>query len=151
MIDPAGKEVVRAEGLADREGDPFLTFQAPADGIYRLSVRDRFHSRGGSAWAYRLRASEAPSADFRLTFAADALSLPRNGTTPLKLQVVRIGGFNGPIALEVEGLPEGVSVAKTVVGPGAARLICLSRSRQPRRFARLESRSEERPRSPVSR
>lgn len=122
LTDPAGKEVARAEGLADREGDPFFTFQAPADGIYRITVRDRFHSRGGSAWAYRLRASEAPAADFRLTFAADALSLPRGGATPLKIQVVRIGEFNGPIALEVEGLPEGVSVAKTVVSPGAGAI-----------------------------
>ena len=122
LIDPTGKELARAEGLADKDGDSFLTFQSPADGIYRLTVRDRFHSRGGSAWAYRLRASEAASADFRVTFAADVLSLPRGGATPLKLQVVRFGGFNGPIALEVEGLPDGVSVAKTIVSPGAGAI-----------------------------
>jgi hypothetical protein len=118
LSDPAGKEVARAEGVGTH-GDPSLTYRAPADGTFFAGVKDRFRSRGGTAWAYRLRVAETPAADYRLAVDADTLSLPRGSSAPLKVEVERQGGFDGPITLEVEGLPEGVSVEKAVIGPKA--------------------------------
>ena len=122
LSDPGGKELVRAEGVAAHGGDPSLSYRAPADGIYFARVSDRFRSRGGAAWAYRLRVAERPVADYRLSVAADTLNLPRGGTAPLKVEVERQGGFDGPIALEVEGLPEGVTVQKAIIGPKAGSI-----------------------------
>ena len=139
LTGPDGKEVARAEGVAARGGDPSLTFRATSSGTYVAKVVDRFRSRGGSAWAYRLRVAEAPSADYRLSLAADTLSVPRGGAAKLKVEAVRLGGFEGPIALEVEGLPEGVSVEKAVIGPkaGSVELPFKAAAGAPIRSARL--------------
>ena len=55
-----------AKADAAGQGDPALAFTAPADGTYAVRVADRFHGRGGPAFAYRLRlappAAPAPPA-----------------------------------------------------------------------------------------
>ena len=114
LTDAAGKELAKAEGTAARGGDPFLTITAPETGVYDLHVQDRFRSRGGSHWAYRLRVTEAsaPAPDFRVTFTADALTIPRGGEAKWKIEAERIGGFSEPIALDFEGLPTGVTFSK---------------------------------------
>ncbi len=113
VCDAAGKELARAEG--DGAADPALAFTAPADGAYEVRVADRFHSRGGPAFAYRLRLGHPPPPDFRLQLAADVLALPRGGQAPLKVQAERLGGYAGPIALAVDGLPPGVTAAPTTI------------------------------------
>jgi hypothetical protein len=119
LTDAGGKELARAEGAAGRGGDPTLTYRAPATGRYFVRIRDRFRSRGGPAWAYRLRSAESPGADFRLTLLTDTLTLARGGSAKMKVEAERLGGFAGPIALDVVGLPEGTSVAKSVIAPNA--------------------------------
>jgi hypothetical protein len=110
--DAAGKELARG----DSDGaDPTLAFTAPADGTYEVRVADRFHSRGGSDFAYRLRLDHPSPPDFRLRLVADALALPRGGSAPLKVQAERLGGFTGPIALTVEGLPPGVTAGPATI------------------------------------
>ncbi len=119
ITDASGKELARAEGTAARGGDPTLTFRAPASGRFVVRVHDRYRSRGGPAWAYRLRVEENPAPDFRLNLATDTLTLPRGGITKLKVEAERLGGFTGPIALEFEGLPEGTSAPKTTIAANA--------------------------------
>src|SRR5262249_14679614 len=53
--DAAGKELARADGGAPGQVDPVLRFTATADGTYTVRVQERFRSRGGPAFAYRLR------------------------------------------------------------------------------------------------
>jgi hypothetical protein len=120
LTDPAGKEVARADATADNAIDPVLRFRPPADGVYKIAVADRFSSRGGRAFAYRLRATAAGEPDFRLTFAADTLNVPRGKQSKFRLNVERLGGYNGPIALSWDGLPEGVSVTPGTVPAGQA-------------------------------
>lgn len=114
VLDGAGKTLAAAEADA-KSADPRLTFPAPADGVYRIRVSDRFRSRGGPAFAYRLRIAPAPAPDFRLTLPTDALSLVRGGETKLRVAVERLGGFKDPIALEAEGLPAGVTLTPVTV------------------------------------
>jgi hypothetical protein len=102
--DAADKEVARVEGDKSAEWTP------AADGSYRLLVRDRFRSRGGPAFAYRVKVSPARP-DFRLTLPSDAASLLRKGQTKLKIEVARLGGFKEPIAITAENLPDGVTFA----------------------------------------
>jgi hypothetical protein len=118
--DTAGKELARAES-ADLAADPTLAFQPPADGVYTVRVAERFRSRGGPNFAYRLKVTEpgggAPG--LRLTLPADTLTVLPNGNAKLKLAVERSGGFVGPISLTIDGLPEGVTASPAAVPANA--------------------------------
>jgi hypothetical protein len=106
ITDQGGKVLAKAEATA---ADPLVRFTVPADGEYGVRVQDRFRSRGGPDFAYRLRIAPPPVADFRLVLATDAVTLPRKGTAKLQLIAERVGGFKEPIAIEVQGLPAHVN------------------------------------------
>jgi hypothetical protein len=138
ILDPRGKELAQAEAAATG-GDPHLSFRPATDGPHFIRIKDRFRSRGGPDWAYRLRLQGTPPDDFRLSVASDTLGLPRGGSAKLKVEVERLGAFAGPIVLAVEGLPEGVTVAGAGIGPGAdaAELTFQAAPSAPIRSARL--------------
>lgn len=108
--DNSGKELARAEESPGSQSDCRLRFTAPADGVFYVRVADRFASRGGPRFAYRLRIEPAAMPDFRLTFTVDGLTLYRKSQAKLRIAAERLGGFTGPIKLTVDGLPPGVSV-----------------------------------------
>jgi hypothetical protein len=120
ITDGAGKTLAKADASP---ADPVVRFVVPTDGEYRILVQDRFRSRGGPDFGYRLRIAPPPAPDFRLTLAADprqqtgadAVTLPRKGQAKLKLNVERLGGFKEPIAIEVQGLPAHVTVTPNIV------------------------------------
>jgi hypothetical protein len=107
--DANGKELARAEESPSRRCDTQLHFVPPDDGLYVVRVADRFASRGGRAFAYRLRIVPAGSGDFQLFLATDALTLYRNSQAKLRVAVERADGFNGAVRLAIAGLPEGVT------------------------------------------
>jgi hypothetical protein len=107
VLDASGKELARAEAAAGPV-EPLIRFTAPADGTYLVRVADLFRSRGGPAFAYRLRLARPPAPDFRLVLVTDALTLPRGGQGSLHVHVDRRGGFAGDIQLSADGLPAGV-------------------------------------------
>ncbi|HEX3315232.1 MAG TPA: PPC domain-containing protein, partial [Gemmataceae bacterium] len=107
--DPADKEVARVEGDKSTEWTP------AADGVYCLLVRDHFRSRGGPAFAYRVKVSP-PRPDFRLALTADAATVLRKGQAKIKIDVARHGGFKDPIAITAENLPDGVTAQPLMVG-----------------------------------
>ena len=140
VIDSAGKEVARADDMPGGQTDAQLHFTAPADGDYVFQVTDRFASRGGPEFAYRLRVTPPPDSDFRLTLAGDqrnptpdVVTLVRSSDSPVettptkgrgkgpatqarvKISTDRFGKFEGPIKISVEGLPEGVTVQGTEI------------------------------------
>jgi hypothetical protein len=120
ICDFQGKTLMKAEASP---ADPVLRYQIPANGEYRVKIQDRFRSRGGPEFAYRLRVAPPAASDFRLTFAADArqaggadaITLPRKGTAKLKLNVERIGGFKDLITLDLQGLPGHVTVSPHII------------------------------------
>ncbi len=115
VVSPPGKEVARSD---PNQAEPRLSFVAGETRTYHIEVSDRFASRGGPEFGYRLRVTLPPSPDYAITFATDALTVPRGGKAKLPLAVERTSTFDGPIALKLAGpLPKGVSV---VVGNGKA-------------------------------
>jgi hypothetical protein len=77
--------------------------------LYRIRVRDlQYGSRGGPEFVYGLSLRPAQS-DFALRLAADFANVMQGAKTQVEVHVDRRGGFNGPIDLVVEGLPEGVT------------------------------------------
>jgi len=127
VLDAAGKQLIRAEAMGNQL-DPTFLFAPPSDGNYTVRVQDRFPSRGGPEFAYRLRIAKAPGPDFRLSLAPDpraaaapdAITVPRGGQAKLKINAERMGGFKDAIALTVDGLPKGVTVAAATIAPGQA-------------------------------
>ena len=112
LLDSSSKELARAE--AGQTGDPSLRFTAASSGNYAVTVRDRFASRGGLSFAYRLRI-DRPLPDFDLQFALAAVNLERGKQAPIRITAVRHGDLNVPIHLQLQGLPPGVTGPKETV------------------------------------
>ena len=117
ISDAQGKQLGRAEGSA-AQVDPVLGFVAPADGTYTVQIADRFRTRGGPAFAYRLRLAHPPRQDFRLRLAADTVTVPRGGQGRLRIQAERQNLLPGPITLAFDGLPPGIKVTGTTIPAG---------------------------------
>jgi hypothetical protein len=122
VVDAAGKELLRTDTPVPALGDPLLAFTAPANGIYGVRVQDRFTSRGGPAYAYRLRLTGAAEPDFRLHLPTSVLNLPRGGKGQIQVAIERQGIFQEPVTLSVDGLPRGVTakLSNAAKGAGAA-------------------------------
>jgi hypothetical protein len=119
VTDASGKELARSDDLGGNETDSQLTFRAPADGTYVAQVEEQFSNRGGPRFIYRLTINNvAPPADFQLSLGGDALTVLRAGQARVRLDVLRSGGFNGPVELKIEGVPPGVTVSPTVIPAG---------------------------------
>jgi hypothetical protein len=113
VTDKSGKELASND---DAEGkDSRLEFTAPETGDYIARVTD-LQERGGPDFTYRLSIHRAVP-DFRLSFMPGRLAVGQGGRVPLIVTAERQHGFDDEIALEVSGLPPGVSV----VGPAHLR------------------------------
>ena len=110
-----------------RSKDPILRFQAPAEGTYRVLIRDLQADDGGpqaNRWALVIR---RPEPNFTLIayqpFPTNnaALSRPfgtqlrKGGTEVLQVMAIRRDGFDKAIELSVEGLPPGVQVRNSLI------------------------------------
>lgn len=106
-------------------------------GEYRITVRDLYGtSQGSPRLTYRL-SIHAEQPDFRLVvlpeYPLNGRNAPnpwtpflrRGGTLKLDCMIYRCDGFLGEVAVSAEGLPEGVTCAGSVIGPGqpSTRLI----------------------------
>ena len=127
LRDEAGQELARADAL-DASGDPVLNFTAPTDGKYLLEIGDKFSSRGGAAFSYRIRiAPPQKTPDFELIIP-DALALDADGAKNLEVQVLRNGDFKGLITLHLEGLPVGITTEDVKLPDGAPKGVLVVKS-----------------------
>lgn len=105
----------------NRHNDPTHKFKAPADGTYRLLLRDS-HSTVASnpSLTYRLALRPA-QADFRVAIApmdsSGSILIRKGGRESVRVVIFRQDGFAGEIKLTAEGLPAGVSAPEMTVGP----------------------------------
>jgi hypothetical protein len=106
LEDQTGKELARSDD-SDGVADPSLNWTAPADGSYFLAVGDLI-KRGGSEYVYRLELTR-PTPDFRALVDNQVFRLEPGKTAEMKVNVTRVGGFQGSLAVIVEGLPTGVT------------------------------------------
>jgi len=116
----AGLATSSSVDAADRAID--LDWIAPADGQFRIRLRDLQHgTRGGPEFSYRLTVSPAKP-DFALRLEPDFVNVVQGGKTEIDLIVRRSGGFAGPIDLKVTGLPESVKLEPATIPAGVPRL-----------------------------
>lgn len=98
---------------------------APADGANVVEIRD-VHLRGGEDFVYHLKI-ENSRPGFDLILDSDKTWLRPGTCAALFVRAVRKNGFDGEIALEVEGLPPGVTArcGRILAGKGQDGCILL--------------------------
>lgn len=104
-------------GLLTHHSDSALSVCLPADGAYDVQVRDS-RGKGGPDHHYRLRISE-PSPDFELWVTPSTLSIPMGGTVRANVHIRRFNGFAGPITLQLDNPPLGITCAGGQIPAGA--------------------------------
>lgn len=115
--------------------DPYFLFKAPADGNFRVVLRDLYgDSRGSPLLIYRLILRK-PTPDFRLAAMPVAIGAEKVNISGVNYKPVgtyvragdnavvtvlaaRRDGYTGPIRLTVEGLPADVKFTEAVIGEG---------------------------------
>lgn len=130
-IDDVGKREGGHE-FDERTHDPWYRFTAPADGTYRILVRDGYATLvSDPRLVYRLAVRTAQP-DFRLaavpTDASGAVLLRKGGREAVRVVAYRQDGFDGEIKISASGLPAGVTASEFIIGPasnsGALILSC---------------------------
>ncbi len=106
--------------------DPVWKFQVPADGTYRVYVKDRYAgNRRDPRLVYRL-AVRSENPDFRLvavpqrslnnTYTSSPVAVRKGDNVYVPVFAFRQDGFDGAINVTADGLPAGVSCPPVVIG-----------------------------------
>lgn len=106
----------------ERTADPSYQFKAPADGIYRVLLKDSVSAvQSDPRLIYRL-AIRKPQPDFHVVAipggSTESLILRKGGRDVIRVTAYRQDGFNGEIRVSATGLPEGVTTEEMTIGPG---------------------------------
>ncbi|MCC7422625.1 MAG: PPC domain-containing protein [Planctomycetaceae bacterium] len=109
ITDASGKTLVENDDTPKSLPDAEITWAAPADGEYRVMIRDLYDD-GGPRYFYRLTV-ELEREMFALTVAADQFTLPKDKPLEIPVTVERTGGFGHEIDITLAGLPEGLNCA----------------------------------------
>lgn len=100
---------------ADRKlgTDSKLIFTAPSDGAFLVRVRDT-RGAGGDRYVYRLVVREAKP-DFRVTLEGVNATVPLGSGTSFTVRVDRQDGYEGPVRVDLAGLPDGFTASTPLV------------------------------------
>jgi hypothetical protein len=120
VLGPDGKELASKDDSSPSM-DPELPITLPADGDYKIIIRDLSGKTKTLASVYRLAVDKSKS-NFKLR-TLPAANVPIGGTLALAIAITREAGFKEPVTLTFTNLPEGVSVpANLIILPTAASL-----------------------------
>lgn len=116
VFDAEGKELARNDDLLGTT-DAAVDFTAPADGPFTIVIYDYSGSEPSPKHLYRLLIDDADTA-FDFTVAPpEKLDILLGGTADLVVKSRRLGNWDEPITLRLEGLPSGVELPETPPPP----------------------------------
>lgn len=95
--------------------DPKMYFKVPTDGKYYLAVRD-LHGRSGERFLYHIDAKPA-GPDFEVHGQYYYSQIAPGTRMIWFVKLKRLNGFRGPVKMEIEGLPKGVSQVPVTIPP----------------------------------
>ena len=124
LRDASGKIVAQVSSAAADRAECQLNWTVPAAGSYFLTTHDvRSGSRGGEDFVYRLSVTRAQP-DFELEIDQDAINLQPGHESVVDVKLHRLGGFDKPVAVHIEGLPEDIQISGQQIAAGkhAAKL-----------------------------
>lgn len=133
IFDATGKQIAAADDLPHTT-DPSLQFKVPTDGVYRCVLSDLSGHSGRPTSIYRLELRRA-APDFRLS-VPQTVNVPVGGKTSFQVDVERLGGFNEPIAITFDGLPDGVSPTGDLTVPAGKNALKVTLEASPESPAR---------------
>lgn len=111
VLDPTGKLLDDSDDSGGTT-DALATIRTAAPGEHTCVVR-AMSAMGGPDDVYRLEIAR-PAAGFTLS-TTQQVNLPLGGKAELAVLAARNGGWDGPIALTMDGLPEGVKTEGELV------------------------------------
>lgn len=118
LVDANGSVVWTGNVVQGTEGTVRTDWTPPADGTWKLRVRDVQQGiHGGPSHMYRVTVREA-TPGFSIAAKVDAVNVVQGARGEIDVAIERTGGFAAPIELIVEGLPKGIKVEGTTVAPG---------------------------------
>lgn len=118
LLDAADHSLAKASAADTTDSRCEIHWKAPADGTYRLRLRDLQHgTRGGPEFIYRLTIRPAQQ-DFALRLDSDYVNVVQGGKAEVGLTVHRTGGFTGAIDLAADGLPDGLRIEPSRIAEG---------------------------------
>jgi hypothetical protein len=128
VLNSVGKALAESDDAGENSRDVELSFTAPADGEYRVMIRD-LYGQGGFRFAYLFSVRE-PQPDFALTLAADRFELSPGKPTKITVEIGRKNSFAEPIEIVAEGLPAGVTAKPMTskAGDASAKSVMLELS-----------------------
>ncbi|HWA97975.1 MAG TPA: hypothetical protein VG713_05760, partial [Pirellulales bacterium] len=103
VFDAAGKQLATQDdqaGVRDAE----LSFSAPADGTYRLELRD-LYGHGSARHVYRLSLAP-PAVDFALSLSASEFVCAAGKSIDIPVSIDRRNGFAEAVTVTIQGLPD---------------------------------------------
>lgn len=92
-----------------------LVYTPPADGDYLLRVRD-LNSKGGDSFVYHVEATFA-APDFTLQVDPDKAMIGPGSSAAWYVHVNRAQGFAGPVKIDVNHLPPGITASPLTIPP----------------------------------
>jgi WD40 repeat protein len=93
--------------------DSRLTFVAPTNGPYLVRVSD-VRGFGGESYSYELTIRR-PQPDFKVTVTGNNPTVNKGSGKPFTVKAERIDNFNGPIRVDIAGLPPGLQTTTPLV------------------------------------
>jgi hypothetical protein len=111
VMTPAGQVLASNDDAFGK--DAALVFTPPADGDYVVRVRD-LNSKGGDTFVYYLECDWAKP-DFALRCDCDKAMIGPGSGTAWYVHVTRRDGFDGPVRIDVKGLPKGVTASALTI------------------------------------
>ncbi|MEO1998697.1 MAG: PPC domain-containing protein, partial [Planctomycetaceae bacterium] len=115
--DMSGKQIAQGGSTLENPHDPTLSVKVPADGQFRLVVSHVDPEQTGPEYAYRITVRHVEP-DFQIQLPSDAITLFREAESKFKITAKRQAGLDSEIALEIQGLPAGVTVKNTNIPKG---------------------------------
>jgi hypothetical protein len=107
IYDNTGKLLSTQDDKDRATRDPAFTYKIPADGSYQISIRD-LHRVGGPRYAYRMEVAKLqPSV--KLTLQSGEF-VKTEEKLEIEVAISRLGGFADELLIDIDGLPEGVSI-----------------------------------------
>lgn len=118
--------------------DPVYKFAVPADGTYRIAMRDRYGASRGAPSLQYVMSIRRETPDFRVVVLPDSptppnqklqqtwsLGLRRGDQGAAAVVVLRQDGFEGDVDIAVHGLPAGVTCREISIGskPSSGMLV----------------------------
>jgi hypothetical protein len=96
--------------------DSKLDFVAPEDDEYLLHLKD-VRGMEGRDFAYRLTIRDA-TPDYQLSADPANPNIPRGGSVPVTVAITQLRDYEGPIQVEVKGLPQGITATPSTIPSG---------------------------------